>query len=146
MTNKPRKVGTLSESGLVNWLTAQGIPAKREVLHGNADQGDVWIWGGQVVIEVKSRRTRPSDEELTRMFAEAEAEAARVTQCDAAVLVIKRPGRANRRAGDWWAFTTVGDFLWLLGVDEDAGAVSKSLLQITVADLTAILKARQANK
>ncbi len=138
--------GTAAETGLVNWLTAQGIPAKREVLHGNADQGDVWIWGGQVVIEVKSRRTRPSDEELARMFAEAETEASRVAQCDAAALVVKRPGRSAKRAGDWWAFTTVGDFLWLLGVDEDAGAVSKSLLQMTVADLTAILKARQASR
>ena len=133
--------GTLAETGLVNWLTAKGIPAKREVLHGNQDQGDVWVLGGRIVIEVKSRHTRPSDEEIARMFAEAEAEAARVVQCDAAVLVVKRPGRANKRAGDWWAFITVCDFVWLLGLDQ--AVASGSLVSLTVADLAAIITANR---
>ncbi len=134
--------GTLAETGLVNWLTAHGIPAKREPLHGSQDQGDVWVLGGRIVIEVKSRRTRPSEEEITRMFAEAEAEAARVVQCDAAVLVVKRPGRGGKRAGDWWAFTTVCDFLWLLGLDQ-AVASASSLVSLTVADLAAIITANR---
>jgi hypothetical protein len=134
-----KKTGTTAETGLETWLTTHGIPTHREALHGNQDQGDLWVHGGQLVIEVKSRRVRPSDEEIGRMFAEAEIEAARVPQCDVAVLVVKRPGRSPKRAGDWWAFITVADFLWLLGADPIVGDVGASLVQTTVADLAAVI-------
>ena len=128
---------------MVAYLTAQGIPARREVLHGAADQGDVWACGGRVVIEVKSRRTRPSDEDLDRMLAEANTEANRVPQADIAVLVVKRPGRAAKRAGDWWAFLTLVDLMWLCGSDPNVLPVDsfRARTELSMTQLAALIHA-----
>ena len=102
--------GTAAETAVVRYLSSLGIPAERRALKGAADEGDVWLWHGRVVIEVKSRRTRPSDEEIARMWQEAMREADRVPQCDVALLVLKRPGKTNPAL--WWA--VMSPTAWLL--------------------------------
>lgn len=58
--SKQKKKGTEFESNLVDWLRANGFPdARREVLHGAKDAGDIGgvTWRGMpVVIEAKDCR------------------------------------------------------------------------------------------
>lgn len=54
MTNPSKAKGTHGETRVVNWLKTNGFPdAKRIVLHGNKDQGDIAITR-HVMAEVKN--------------------------------------------------------------------------------------------
>lgn len=140
MTNPPKQRGTAAETAVVKAAHAHGIPARRVALAGNQDQGDVHLWDGAVVIEVKSRRTHPSWTDVDKWWREAEAEAHRVDDCDAAVLVIKRPGSGY--AGDWFAWVTVGDLLWWTADRAtDLGGTSTQRVMMPLGDLLALLKA-----
>jgi hypothetical protein len=90
-----------------------GLTAERRALRGAADEGDVWIDGGKLVIEVKSRRKPWTWTEIDKWMREAEREAEHSPTCDAAVLVVKRIGSGAANAGDWLAWITVGDFLFI---------------------------------
>jgi len=69
----------------------------------------VWIDGGRIVIEVKSRRKPWTWTEIDKWMREAEREAEHSPTCDAAVLVVKRVGSGAANAGDWLAWITVSD-------------------------------------
>lgn len=122
----PSKIkGTRAETAVVKHFDAAGIPVDRKPPAGTHDVGDVWVRGGQMVVEVKShdqercknpdcrvRRAKlPSHNELMQFFREMAAEASRVPQCDIGVLVVKRPG--SGKVGDWWAFCDHAEWLWL---------------------------------
>lgn len=130
MTNPPKQRGTAAESALVKLCTAWRIPAERRALKGNADEGDVWLFGGRIVVEVKSRRTRPADEEIARMWGEANREAARVPQSDVALLVLKRPGKAH--PSEWWAVMNTAEYVWLCGLDPEDLAAGNGVPLVTV--------------
>jgi hypothetical protein len=135
VTNPPKKRGTAAETAVVKHLHNQLIPAERRALKGATDEGDVWLWHGRVVLEVKTRKTRPSDEAITQMWQEANREAGRVTNCDLCALILKRPGKTN--PGLWWCVLTTADWLWALGVDPDQAppGASNQLVTVTLADL-----------
>ena len=94
MTNRSKDIGTKGETAVVNAATAAGIQAERRALKGSGDEGDVWLRHGRVVIEVKAGKTaaEASRNQIVAWWLEAEREAARVTQCDMAVLVVKAKG------------------------------------------------------
>lgn len=56
MANRAKQKGTSLETALVNYLTERGVEARRIVLHGSKDQGDVWSDLG-VSFEAKNCRT-----------------------------------------------------------------------------------------
>lgn len=109
MANPSKAKGTASESAVVKLAQSFGLEAERRALAGANDEGDVWIDGGRIVVEVKSRRKFWTWAEVDRWFREAEKEAEQSHRCDAAVLVVKRPGSGVARAGDWFAWITVSD-------------------------------------
>ena len=120
MSNPSKAKGTAAETAVVKLAAAMGIPAKRVALAGAADQGDVWLWpegdGARVVVEVKSRSKAWTWTEVQKWWAEAEAEALRVPNCDVALLVVKRPGSGAPSAADWFAFALTNDLLpWEMG-------------------------------
>jgi hypothetical protein len=118
MTNPPKARGTRAETAVVKVFTAAGIPAERTPLKGAGDVGDIWVAGGRMVVEVKSRRTLPSHAEIRRFYQEMTREASRVPQCDIGVLVVKRPG--SGKAGNWWAFMDHAEWVWIArAVDGD---------------------------
>jgi hypothetical protein len=110
MSNPPKQRGTAAESAVVKLAQSFGLTAERRALRGAADEGDVWIDGGRIVVEVKSRRKAWTWTEIDKWYREAEREAEHSHNCDAAVLVVKRPGSGYANAGDWYAWITVGDF------------------------------------
>ena len=85
----------------------------RAALAGAEDRGDVHAYptghGYRLVIEVKAGEqcANPTMTQIRRWQSEATAEAARVPDADAAVLVLKRRGSA--KPADWPAWVTVGD-------------------------------------
>ena len=98
---------------MVKAAHAAGVPARRVALAGAADLGDVHLYDGRVVVEVKGGRQceRPSWQQLTAWWAQAEEEAARVPAADMAVLVVRRFGSGD--AADWHAYVRVDELLWL---------------------------------
>ena len=113
MSNPSKAKGTASESAVVKLAQSFGLTAERRALRRAADEGDVWIDGGRIVIEVKSRRKPWTWTEIDKWMREAEREAEHSPTCDAAVLVVKRVGSGAANAGDWLAWITVGDFLFI---------------------------------
>ena len=126
--SKQRKVGTAAETAVRTAAEANGIPAVRVALAGNQDQGDVWLWpvngGAKVSVEVKSgeQAANPSWTQIDKWFREAETQAARVPDCDMAVLVCKRKG--SGMAGDWHAWFRISDLNWWLAPDEDRAFIT----------------------
>lgn len=57
MTNRSKQKGTAWESAIVDVLTRLEFPAKRVVLHGKEDQGDIHIDGLPIIIEAKNEKT-----------------------------------------------------------------------------------------
>jgi hypothetical protein len=148
MTNPPKQRGTAAETAVVRAATAHGIPARRVALAGNKDQGDVHLWDGRVVIEVKSRRGHPSWTEIDGWWHETEAECGRVTNCDIGVLVVKRPGTGVARAGDWFAWILMSDLAWWMVQADDVKVAStvawmtpQQRVMMPLGDLLALLKA-----
>jgi len=118
VTNRSKAKGTAAESAVKAAAEANGIPAVRVALAGNQDQSDVWLWpingGAKVAVEVKSgeQSANPSWTQIDKWFREAETQAARVSDCDMAVLVCKRKG--SGMAGDWHAWFRMSDLNWWL--------------------------------
>jgi len=118
VTNRSKAKGTAAESAVKAAAEAHGIPAVRVALAGNQDQSDVWLWpingGAKVAVEVKSgeQSANPSWTQIDKWFREAETQAARVSDCDMAVLVCKRKG--SGMAGDWHAWFRMSDLNWWL--------------------------------
>jgi hypothetical protein len=113
MANPSKSKGTSAETAVVDLARRFGLTAERRALKGAADEGDVWIDGGRIVVEVKSRKKWWTWREVSDWFAEAEKEAEQSPLANAAVLVVKRIGTGNARAGDWFAWITISDFLFI---------------------------------
>jgi Holliday junction resolvase len=81
MVNKPKAKGTAAETRVVNYLLAAGVEARRIVLHGSQDQGDVYVVNKNVgahdrILEVKAGKqtVKVSRAQLDSWIDEANAE------------------------------------------------------------------------
>ena len=148
MANPSKAKGPAAESAVVKLAEAHGIPARRCALAGSQDQGDVHLWDGRVVIEVKAYKTHPSWTQVDQWWHETEAECGRVPNCRAGVLVIKRPGSGLDMAMDWFAWILASDLArWMThGADialasKVAWRVPQQRVMMPLGDLFALLKA-----
>lgn len=112
MSNPSKAKGTFVESAVTNEFLSHGIHAQRTALAGSQDVGDIHVRHGQMVVECKGGEAAHSASWnlLAAWWLETEAEAARVPECDLAVLVVKRKGSGKAR--DWRAFVRVDEFLY----------------------------------
>lgn len=142
--NKSKARGTWAESAVVKWLHANGYPdARRQVLTGSRDQGDLWVTPG-VIAEVKVRAGaagvgQPGEVELARWMAETEAER-RHANASLAVLIVKRCGTTD--PGRWFAYIPASSLAHIFG--EFAQAVPSATLCMSVATWAYWLRARFA--
>jgi Holliday junction resolvase len=81
MVNKPKAKGTAAETRVVNYLLAAGVEARRIVLHGSKDEGDIFVegWKGEHssrILEVKAGKQtiKVSRAQLDDWIEEAETE------------------------------------------------------------------------
>ncbi len=118
--SKAKAIGTRAETAVRNYLLSAGyteLEAHRNVLTGSDDQGDVWLRDenyGLVVFEIKggNMAKNASYEQCEKWFAEAEREK-RNAGANLGFLVTQRAGVGYPRAGQWWAFATLGDLALL---------------------------------
>lgn len=99
--NPSKQKGTAFETALVRWLEARGIPAKRIVLHGNKDEGDIDL--GQFHLEAKNCNSIS----LSTWIKEAEVETANAGV--PVVVVAKRKGISD--PGQSYVITTLDNFI-----------------------------------
>ena len=148
MANPSRNKGTAAESAVVKLAHAHGIPARRCALAGNQDQGDVHLYNGRVVIEVKAHKGHPSWTQVDAWWHETEAECGRVPMCDIGVLVIKRPGSGLAYAMDWFAWIRMAELSWWMTRGHDirlaaqvVNVAPEQRVCMPLGDLFALLKA-----
>lgn len=116
MTNRPKAIGTWTETAVVRYARAHGFsgadtghaPADRPALHGRNDVGDVHLCPG-VILEVKGGKAaeQASDADIAVWVAQAEAERTNAG-AHVGILVTKRKGVGAPNAGRWNAFLTLG--------------------------------------
>ena len=117
MSSRSKQAGTATESAVVKWARAHGFPqARREVLHGSSDQGDVMLCDTpKVIVEVKHRRTsngnaavgQPGEKELDGWLRETHAEMLN-SKATYGLLVVKRSRTTD--VGQWWCYMRIIDF------------------------------------
>lgn len=122
--NKPKRIGTATESAIRKAMRARGIAADRVALHGTQDLGDLHAYiraGLLLVVEAKGGNQADPLPWARRSawMAEADAEAGRAAERSldpvqaVPLLVTKRKG--SGRADDWHAHLDLADLLDLLG-------------------------------
>lgn len=141
--SKAKAIGTRAETAVRNYLLSVGynpLEAHRNVLTGSLDQGDVWLRDenhGLIVFELKGgdMAKKASYEQCQTWFKEAQREKENAN-ASFGFLVTQRAGVGYPRAGQWWAYATVGDLAKLryeIGIPED------TLVRITLTDLVRLI-------
>lgn len=145
--SKAKQIGTAAETGVRNHLLRSGwteIEARRNVLTGSLDQGDVWLddkLHGLIVFEVKGGASAKSasQEQINKWFQEA------VTERDNAsavygFLVTQRSGFSAARSGNWWAFASLSSLARLSNPDGDYLPNIDPIVRLTLEELTDLIR------
>lgn len=140
--SKAKAIGTRAETAVRNYLLSQGyteLQARRNVLSGSEDQGDVWLEcsKGLVVFEVKggNMAKNASYEQCLKWLDEAERER-KHARGSFGFLVTQRAGVGYPRAGAWWAYAKLADLARLSNTD-----IGKrdAVVRITLAELVGLI-------
>ncbi len=140
--SKAKQIGTRAETAVRNYLLSVGyspLDAHRNVLKGQDDEGDVWLRDdrGLIVFEVKGGKSAKdaSHGQIAKWYEEAETEK---TNADArfGFLVTQRAGVGYPRAGEWWAYATLGDLICLR---TNLQLTDRTLVRITLAELVRLI-------
>lgn len=148
MVNRPKAIGTWTESAIVRYLHGFGFggademtTAQRITLHGSTDHGDIAACPG-VMLESKggAAAERASDLQVAAWLGETERE--RIARgADIAALVRKRAGKGRASAGTWWTHLSGETFVVLatqierrhaVGLADHAPAVMITLREFCV--------------
>ena len=108
-------MGTATETGIVKYLRSHGFPhAERRPLSGALDRGDILVCPG-VIIEAKSGNAaaHASDGQVQKWLDETERERVNANAV-IGLLVTKRKGVSDQRAGEFWAHLDGGVFCDLI--------------------------------
>jgi len=140
--SKSKSIGTRAETAVRNYLLSVGynpLDAHRNVLKGKDDEGDVWLREsyGLIVFEVKGGKSAKdaSFQQIGKWYEEAEKER---NNADGrfGFLVTQRPGIGYPRAGDWWAYVSLGDLIYLR---TNLECTDNTLVRITLAELVKLI-------
>lgn len=141
--SKAKAIGTRAETAVRNYLLSVGygqLEAHRNVLTGSLDQGDVWLRDenhGLIVFELKGGEMakKASYEQVGHWFKEAEKEKENAN-ASFGFLVTQRAGVGYPRAGQWWAYATLGS---LANLRYGIGIPDQTLVRLTLADLVKLI-------
>lgn len=156
MTNRPKAIGTWTETSIVLYLRPNGFAgademseAQRITLHGSQDHGDVGVCPG-VMFESKGGHAaeQASDAQIASWLVETETE--RIARgADVAALVTKRKGKGRASTGQWWAHLPGWTYIYLAaplwGVDASVDSHVRKFadlppVRITLAELVYLLR------
>ena len=140
--SKSKSIGTRAETAVRNYLLSVGyspLDAHRNVLKGSDDEGDVWLREarGLIVFEVKGGKSAKdaSHGQIAKWHEEAETEKDNANG-RLGFLVTQRAGVGYPRAGDWWAYATLGDLIYLR---TNLELTNKTLVRLTLSDLVKLI-------
>jgi len=140
--SKSKAIGTRAETAVRNYLLSVGyspLDAHRNVLKGSDDEGDVWLREdrGLIVFEVKGGKSAKdaSYGQIAKWYEEAETEKENASG-RLGFLVTQRAGVGYPRAGDWWAYATLGDLIYLR---TNLELTNKTLVRLTLSDLVKLI-------
>jgi hypothetical protein len=140
--SKAKAIGTAAETAVRNYLLSVGyspLDAHRNVLKGTADEGDVWLREsyGLIVFEVKGGKSakEASWGQIQKWYEEAETERQNANG-KLGFLVTQRAGVGTPRAGEWWAYATLGDLIYLRTRLETK---NDTLVRLTLTDLVKLI-------
>jgi hypothetical protein len=141
--SKAKAIGTKAETAVRNYLLSAGyseLEAHRNVLKGTADEGDVWLRSpkrGLIVFEIKGGKAAKdaSYQQVQKWYQEAETERTNA-KAQLGFLVTQRAGIGYPRAGEWWAYATLGDLAFLRYGVQDPDPI---LVRITLAELVKLV-------
>lgn len=144
--SKQRTIGTKAETAVVRIAQASGFPyACRRTLKGSADEGDVQLDSrGRVIVEVKAGKAaeQASDSQVAKWLEETERERVNAG-AERAFLVLKRAGKGDRNAGQWWAISglsTATAFYYFASATTSCGANERPIVRMTLEDMLRIAK------
>jgi len=145
--SKAKQIGTAAETGVRNHLLRVGyspLEARRNVLTGGADQGDVWLESprlGLIVFEVKggaSAKTA-SQEQIAKWMQEAYTERSNASG-NYGFLVTQRSGFSAARSGNWWAFANLSDLVNISSsTDANYSGRNNPIVRLTLQELTDLI-------
>jgi hypothetical protein len=140
--SKSKAIGTRAETAVRNYLLSVGyspLDAHRNVLKGSDDEGDVWLREerGLIVFEIKGGKSAKdaSYGQIAKWYEEAETER-KNADGRLGFLVTQRAGVGYPRAGDWWAYATLGDLIYLR---TNLELTNKTLVRLTLSDLVKLI-------
>ena len=141
--SKAKNIGTRAETAVRNYLLSAGygqLEAHRNVLTGSEDQGDVWLREpdhGLIVFELKggNMAKNASFEQVKKWYAETEREKKNAS-AKFGFLVTQRAGVGYPRAGEWWAYATLGD---LASLAFNSGLEENTIVRLTLKELVGII-------
>ncbi len=140
--SKAKAIGTAAETAVRNHLLSAGyspLAAHRNVLKGTQDEGDVWLREtyGLIVFELKGGKSakEASWGQIQKWYEEAETERQNADG-KLGFLVTQRAGVGAPRAGEWWAYATLGDLIYLRTRLETQ---NNTLVRLTLSDLVKLI-------
>lgn len=141
--SKAKAIGTRAETAVRNYLVSTGytqLEAHRNVLAGSQDQGDVWLRDenhGLIVFELKGgdMAKKASHEQCIKWYAEAEREKQHAG-ANFGFLVTQRAGVGYPRAGEWWAYSSLGD---LFKLRYGTASADSTIVRIALKDLVKLI-------
>ena len=142
--SKAKAIGTRAETAIRNYLLSTGyteLQARRNVLAGKDDQGDIWLEDpemGLIVFESKGgdMAKKASYEQCLKWLDEAQKEK-KHAGANFGFLVTQRAGVGYPRAGEWWAYANLGDILSLCTGNN---VVDPIVVRTTLKDLVDIIR------
>lgn len=111
--SRSKRIGTAAETAVLRAAHMRGMPGERIALAGSADRGDLHLYDGRVVIEVKSRKIAATPHQIAAWMQELDKETRRVAACDVGALVVKPPTIGVARVDLWDAWMWPEEFCWL---------------------------------
>jgi hypothetical protein len=141
--SKAKAIGTRAETAVRNYLLSTGyteLEAHRNVLTGSDDQGDVWLRHpklGLIVFELKggNMAKNASYEQCLKWLKEAHKEKENA-RASFGFLVTQRAGVGYPRAGEWWAYATLGD---LSNIKHGADSADSTVVRLSLRDLVGLI-------
>jgi hypothetical protein len=143
MANPSGDKGTKFATGIVRYLHSRGLTsARREVQHGNKDQGDIHVGvaGRLTVIEAKWRPKLPSPKQVAAWMVETDTEAVQAG-ADLSALVYNRPGYGTANAGHWLVVMRRDEFMWLASRGGFEQAATNEIVTIDLDQFAGLLAA-----
>lgn len=144
--SKAKDIGTRAETAVRNYLLSTGyteLEARRNVLAGSQDQGDIWLNDeklGLIVFEIKGgdMAKKASHEQCLKWLDEAQREKKHAGG-KFGFLVTQRAGVGYPRAGEWWAYARLAELSRLHG----AGFAGNIVVRISLKDLVKLIRGEE---